>query len=200
MHKSMKTIFISLLVVMLLAGFSSSVSAATVTWSGGGLDNLTSNPANWSGNIVPQYGDDAIIDGTSIKNSTWDLNLTLAGLTIKSGYTGKVTKISAVSLVIAKNVVSPSAPSGLGAVAISSSQINLSWTDNSNNETGFKIERKTGVGRIYNQIATVGANISTYSNTGLLAGTTYYYRIKAYNGVGDSAYSNEVSATTTAVA
>ncbi|MFN8007377.1 MAG: fibronectin type III domain-containing protein [Terriglobia bacterium] len=92
----------------------------------------------------------------------------------------------------------PAAPSGLGLTVNSSSQITLNWTDNSTNETGFKIERKTGVGGTYSQIATVAANITTYPNTGLSASTTYYYRVRAYNGIGDSAYSNEANATTQA--
>ncbi|MDH4240078.1 MAG: fibronectin type III domain-containing protein, partial [Phycisphaerae bacterium] len=90
----------------------------------------------------------------------------------------------------------PSAPSGLGATTISSSQINLSWTDNSNNEDGFKIERKTGAGGTYAQIDTVGVGITTYQNTGLSASTEYYYRVRAYNTGGDSGYSNEANATT----
>ncbi len=92
--------------------------------------------------------------------------------------------------------VAPAAPSGLAATAVSSSQINLSWTDNATNETGFKIERKTGAGGTYAEIATVGAGITTYSDTGLTEETTYFYRVRATNAVGDSAYSNESSATT----
>ncbi len=91
----------------------------------------------------------------------------------------------------------PSAPSGLSATTISATQINLAWTDNSNNETGFKIERKTGTGA-YAQIATVGANVTTYSNTtGLVANTTYTFRVRAYLGTTlNSAYCDEASATT----
>ncbi len=90
----------------------------------------------------------------------------------------------------------PTAPSNLSASAASCSQINLSWTDNSNNETGFKIERKTGAGGSWSQIATVGANVTTYPSTGLSENTTYYYRVRAYNADGDSDYSNEPYATT----
>ncbi|MDD5194778.1 MAG: C25 family cysteine peptidase, partial [Candidatus Omnitrophica bacterium] len=81
----------------------------------------------------------------------------------------------------------PQSPEGLAAQAASGSQINLSWTDKSDNEKGFKIERSTD-GLIYTQIITVPANVTTYANSGLSAGTTYYYRVKAYNEAGNSAY------------
>lgn len=94
-------------------------------------------------------------------------------------------------------VTSPSVPSSLSASAVSSSQINLSWTDNSSNEIGFKIERKTGSGS-YSQIDTAARNTTSYSDTGLSASTSYTYKIRAYNNVDNSAYSSETSATTSA--
>jgi chitodextrinase len=92
----------------------------------------------------------------------------------------------------------PVAPSNLTASAVSSSQINLSWADNSDNETGFKIERSLTSGSGFSQIATVSANTTSFQNTGLSASTKYYFRLRAYNGVGDSSYSNETNATTQA--
>jgi hypothetical protein len=86
----------------------------------------------------------------------------------------------------------PNAPSNLEAQVISPTEVKLTWKDNSNNEDGFKIERKTLDGE-WSEIATVGANVTTYNDTGLTAGTTYYYRVKAYNSAGESDYSNEVS-------
>jgi len=91
----------------------------------------------------------------------------------------------------------PTAPTGLAATVASSSQINLSWTDNSTNEDGFKIERCQSAGcTSFAQIATVGANTTGYNNTGLSAGTSYGYRVRAYNVGGDSGYSNTAEATT----
>lgn len=91
----------------------------------------------------------------------------------------------------------PAAPAGLTATAASSSTINLSWTDNSNNETGFDIERSTDNVN-WAALLTVGSNSQSYGNTGLAASTTYYYRVRAKNSAGNSAYSNVANATTLA--
>jgi alpha-tubulin suppressor-like RCC1 family protein/transcriptional regulator CtsR len=90
----------------------------------------------------------------------------------------------------------PEAPSNLTAIVISSTQINIYWTDNSKVEQGFKIESREGGTGAYTQIATVGINSASYSDTGLLVNTVYYYRIRAYNSAGDSSYSPEANATT----
>jgi hypothetical protein len=92
--------------------------------------------------------------------------------------------------------VPPVAPSGLLASAASSSAINLTWIDSSNNEDGFRLERKTGPSGAYALITTLPAGQVSYTDSGLSASTTYFYRIKAYNGAGESGYSNEASATT----
>lgn len=91
----------------------------------------------------------------------------------------------------------PNAPSNLVANASSSSQVDLTWLDNSANESGFKIERCNGAGCTnFRQIASVGVNVSTYSNTGLKRNTSYSYRVRAYNSSGNSAYSNTATAKT----
>ncbi len=81
----------------------------------------------------------------------------------------------------------PSAPSGAVAFA-SSSSVLLFWTDNSTNEDGFKIERRTNGGS-YSEIATVGSNVTSYVDTSVVDANTYTYRVRAYNAAGDSAYS-----------
>jgi fibronectin type 3 domain-containing protein len=90
----------------------------------------------------------------------------------------------------------PAAPSNLTATASAGTQVTLSWSDNSNNETGFLIERKTGTGGTYSQVATVGANVATYIDSGLDTGTQYVYRIRAINEAGTSDYSSEARANT----
>ncbi len=88
------------------------------------------------------------------------------------------------------------APSNLTATAVSSTRIDLNWQDNSDDEKGFKIERRQGQTGDFSQIAKVGADKTNYSDKGLSAGTTYYYRVKAYNAQGNSDYSNTAQATT----
>jgi hypothetical protein len=83
--------------------------------------------------------------------------------------------------------------SSFQAVLASYSQADLSWTDHSTNETGFKIERKTGLGGVYAQITAVGSGVTNYSDMTVAAGFTYYYRVKAYNINGNAAPTNEAN-------
>ncbi|MDQ4141746.1 MAG: right-handed parallel beta-helix repeat-containing protein, partial [Bacteroidota bacterium] len=89
----------------------------------------------------------------------------------------------------------PTRPSGLTLGPILANDIFLRWRDNSNNESGFKVERSRGTSTNYTQIATVGG--TTYRDAGLFNFTRYNYRIRAYNQAGNSAYTPVVSGTTT---
>lgn len=118
--------------------------------------------------------------------------------------TGTATANTAQSMINTKDIVAafrssavalPNPPSNLKAAALSSSQISLAWLDNSNNETGFSLERSLD-GANWSPFATVGSNIASYADSGLNAATTYYYRVRAYNSSGNSAYSN-ISSTPT---
>jgi pimeloyl-ACP methyl ester carboxylesterase len=95
----------------------------------------------------------------------------------------------------------PSAPSNLTVTAVSSSQVDLSWADNSSTEAGFKIERATSRSGPWTSVASTVADAVAFSDAGRAAGTTYYYRVKAFNSVGgDSDPSNVASAGTLASA
>lgn len=91
----------------------------------------------------------------------------------------------------------PNAPSSPSATANSSSQITVGWTDNSSDETGFKVYRGTTSG-VLSLLGTATANETTFVDTGLTPSTTYYYEVRSYNAAGDSAATSEVSATTDA--
>ncbi len=82
-------------------------------------------------------------------------------------------------------------------LAAAAPSLSLSWTDNSNNESGFRIERSSA-GASFTQIATVAANVTTYLDAGLANSTEYSYRVCAYNSAGNSAFTSTVSATTPA--
>ena len=89
----------------------------------------------------------------------------------------------------------PAAPSFLTAVAGGEGEIDLQWQDNSLDEDGFRIERRTS-SPAFTVIATVDAGATTYLDQGLPPATTFTYRVSAYRGPSGSAYSNEASATT----
>ncbi len=90
----------------------------------------------------------------------------------------------------------PEAPLGLMATADSQTEITLAWADNSGDESGFKIERSPdGIGS-WSQVDAVGANVETWTDDGLNANELWYYRVRAWNGDGDSGYSNTANAHT----
>jgi titin len=96
-------------------------------------------------------------------------------------YYSAAAEASATTLVL-------NAPTNLTATAVSSSEIQLSWTDNSD-ELNFFIERATSATGPYSQIACVNPNVTTYTNSDLDQGTTYYYRVRAYKaGSGNCGY------------
>lgn len=89
----------------------------------------------------------------------------------------------------------PNPPTNLKATIISNTQIRITWTDNSQNEAGFRIERSTN-GVNFVTLETVPANYFFKTISGLTTNTTYYFRVRAYNTFGNSGYSNITSVTT----
>ena len=167
----------------------------------------TDNSSNEDGFIIDRAPDNGGRAGTWAQIATVSTNITtysdvgLAPLTtywyrVRAYTTGGASDYSNQTNALTPTVT---APSGLTATAVSTNQINLSWTDNSNNEDGFYIERAPdngGVPGAWTQIAAVGANVTTYSDTGAATNTKYWYRVRAYNAGGNSGYSNQASATT----
>jgi len=106
--------------------------------------------------------------------------------TVYSGYSNGAT---------ATTFPPPADPSNLEAVALSASSISLTWTDNATDEQYYRIERSAD-GVSFSQVGIVFANTTAWTNSGLPADTTYYYRVRASAGNAYSGYSNTASATT----
>ncbi len=126
---------------------------------------------------------------TYASNGTYSVTLTV---TDNAGDSGSATQTLTVT-------APPDAPSGLKAKALSARRIKLQWTDNSDNELGFRIERSLN-GTLWEMIASVGPNRHKYRDKGLETHTTYYYRVTAYNDEGISEPSNIARARTHAAA
>lgn len=198
--------------------FTSTVSATTLTLPAA-PSNLTSTAISssqislaWTNNAVnPPASSFAIYQSTDGTNFTWSYtvsatssNFTVTSLASLTTYYFKVAAINqggssgftnASSATTQAAPQPPQAPSGLAAAVASASQINLSWTNNDSNATGSKIYKSTD-GVNYTWAYTMAQGVSTYSVTGLSPSTTYYFKVVAYNSVGNSAYSNTGNATT----
>src|SRR5439155_13015578 len=118
-----------------------------------------------------------------------------------TSYAFRVTAFNSAGESVASNTATvttpamPAAPSGLAATAVGATQVNLTWTDNANNEDGFKVYRSTdGVNWVW--FASAGQNATAYNWTSATSATTYSFRVTAFNAVGESAPSNTATATT----
>jgi hypothetical protein len=96
---------------------------------------------------------------------------------------------------VSEEETAPAAPSNLASGAVGANRVDLNWKRNSTNESGFKIERRRGTGS-FSLLHTTPAGAIRYSDTTTEEGTTYTYRVKATNPIGDSAPSNETTVTT----
>jgi PKD repeat protein len=167
----------------------SGVAPLAVSFSGG----ASSDPDGTITSYAWNFGDGTSGTGITASHTYNTPGTYTARLTVTDDDGATATR----TVTITVNSATPNAPSGLTATAVSTSQINLNWTDNSGNETGFKVERCTGSGcTSFAQIAAVGVNVRSYNNTGLSKSTTYTYRVRAYNAAGNSAYSNAVAGKT----
>jgi hypothetical protein len=136
--------------------------------------------------------DDLDLAAEAGANQAWDIVLpvTVSDGTLNIQFqasTGSVQGAQVSAILVASPAVAPAKPVSFTATAVSSSQINLAWTDQSGNETDFELESSAD-GVNFTPLATLGANVTSYPHTGLNAGAMYYYRLRACNAAGCSSF------------
>lgn len=145
--------------------------------------------------FVNQYGTFVNADG-SLKSGylgTDNLHPTMTGYQAMA-----MTWRAGIQAYLNEGGSAPAAPTGLSATA-GNTQVSLSWTGSSG-ATSYNLYRGTTAGGESTTPVATGITATSYTNTGLTNGATYYYKVKAVNSSGASAYSNEASATPTAPA
>jgi large repetitive protein len=176
---------------------------------------------SWTDNTSSETGYRILRRLTSSTSNTLELVTTIAanstlysvtGLNSSTGYTFAVAAVNAAGAVATSGTVTATttanpmiAPTGLSAVAISGTQINLAWTDTSSDETGFRVLRRPNNSSSssttpWTIVTTTAANVTTYENTGLSAATSYTYAVASVNAIGDYAISAVANATTLSTA
>ncbi|MGO9463703.1 MAG: DUF4082 domain-containing protein [Isosphaeraceae bacterium] len=184
-----------------LSGLSSSVTA-------GAAQSLTVTAEDPYGNVAQSYAG-TVKFTSSDPAANLPSNYSFAGasgthaftLTFETAGTQSVTVTDTTSGITATQsgiTVGPAAPTNLAASAVSTSQINLTWTG-SNGATAYLIQQSLSSSSGWAQVGSTSGSTTTFQQTGLSAGTTYYYRVVATLGSIDSAYSSVASATTTGV-
>ena len=176
-----------------LAATASSSTQINLTWR-----DKSSNETGFKVERATNGGTFAVLATTAVNAVSYS-DPTVTGATTNSyrvsseNASGSSAPTSTVT--VTTPLPAPSAPSGLVASIVSAAQVNVSWLDNSSNESSFSLERATGTGS-FAVIATLTANTTTYQNTTTVAGATYSYRVRAANAGGNSAYSAVVTVTT----
>jgi len=129
--------------------------------------------------------------------SKWNSNIQTVRNLISGNANEAFNAFSAKGWIVAPSAQPPTAPSGLVATAQSSSQIRVTWQDNSGSEEAYKLDRRVSGSSSWVRVVQTGANDTSHTDSGLSAATTYYYKVKAWKtDGGDSAYSNVDDATT----
>ncbi len=181
----------------LFRGWPSTTTEISMSWT----DNAT-NESGYEIERSTTSGSGYTLINTTAANAT---TFTNTGLTNGSTYYYRIRSknpvgLSAYSPEIVVPITAPIAPTSPGAAPASITQINLTWTDNSNNESAFRIERGTSATGPFSFIFNTSPNVVFFASAGLNPGVRYFYRIRSTNGVGSSSFTTVFSAATYLVA
>ncbi|HMH20626.1 MAG TPA: fibronectin type III domain-containing protein [Puia sp.] len=177
-----------------------------------GALNGASSPYSFAGtpkvnNDGQHGGQDVTSTGTVLQAGTYPIaaaffeqgggqQMTVSWRTPSSGTSYSQIPASAYADAPIVNGQAPAAPSNVVATSVSYKQINVSWTDNSNNENGFEVWRSTNATTGFTTIGTVGSNTTSFvDSVGLNPSTAYFYQIKAIGQYGESALVGNVNFT-----
>jgi len=146
---------------------------------------------------APLFKENATVPpNTGAQTTKFSLPMVANGKVYYTAFDNTNTGHLFVSGLIPPPVGSPAAPTNLAATATSVSQVALTWNDNSNNESGFIVQRSTSAAGTYTTVGTTAANVTSYTDSNLPSGTTYFYQVLATNANGNSFATNKASATT----
>ena len=168
---------------------STGTAPLTVTFDGSRSTDPDGTVSSWEWS----FGDGTSSTGPATTHLYSTPGTYIASLTVtdNSGASSTTTR----SIVV--NGLPPAAPTNLTAMALTRSSIGLKWTNGTTDQTEVRIERCTGSGCTnFAQVAALAGTATTFTDNRLSARTTYRYRVRAHNALGDSPYSNTASART----
>src|SRR5262249_9035039 len=162
-----------------------------VFYRAGGVNSADSGNYSLANGTTPGDLATTSFSGLTIMNNASPVEI---GAVLTSDPSSKGVRLSR----IAATVTYIEAPTNLTSAATTSTRVLLAWTDASSNESGFNVQRSTDALN-WTPIATTSANVSSYYDTGLSTSTTYYHRVRAFNGNAYTAYTNVSTTTTPAI-
>jgi hypothetical protein len=169
---------------------SSNIATGTVVFSTAATATVTFGTAQADTNYS------LLFDG-GVNETFWATSKATGGFTANSSNATSTATVQWVLVRRAPTAAPSAAPTNLTTTVISATRIDLHWTDNSNNEDGFQVERCTGAScTSFAQLAIVSANTTVFSDTSAASQITYGYRVRAFTSGGNSAYTNISYATT----
>jgi fibronectin type 3 domain-containing protein len=143
---------------------------------------------------------DTTTNASASQSYTVNIPQVIGGTTGYVGFTGGTGGTTAVQNIRTwvfspSATTTPAAPTNLSGIVVSGSEIDISWTNNANNATAMLIDR-SGDGVHFTQIASISGTATTYQDTSLSPGNTYYYEVQATNAAGSSTFSNIIQVST----